>query len=136
LIPRPLAAGSFILSSFMGGLILGAWLVTRFSGRIKNHLSVFIRTQIAICLYPLILPVFFRWLSAKYLRSLHGLLEHPPVMLLFAAVVLVSTWFMFTTSKSELAPTEDQEAGRVLRLDIRHLEEINPHRIPGPLGGK
>ena len=29
-------------------------------------------------------------------------------MLLFAAVVLASIWFMFVTSKNELAPTEDQ----------------------------
>ena len=29
-------------------------------------------------------------------------------MLVFALIVLVSIWFMFVTSKNELAPTEDQ----------------------------
>jgi multidrug efflux pump len=35
-------------------------------------------------------------------------LEYPSLIVLFAAVVLISLYFMFVMSKSELAPTEDQ----------------------------
>ncbi len=51
---------------------------------------------------------FFRWLAGAYQRTLHGRLQTPSVTLVFGAVVLLSIYFMFATSRSELAPTEDQ----------------------------
>jgi multidrug efflux pump len=51
---------------------------------------------------------FFHWLAERYRRALHSTLETPSVMLLFGLAVLVSIYFMFATTKSELAPTEDQ----------------------------
>jgi len=50
---------------------------------------------------------FFR-LKSFYERRLMSLLNFRPVMILFAFVVLLSCFFLFVTSKSELAPTEDQ----------------------------
>ncbi|HKJ94665.1 MAG TPA: efflux RND transporter permease subunit [Gammaproteobacteria bacterium] len=51
---------------------------------------------------------FFNWLGRGY-RSLLALsLQTVSVTVLFAVVVLVSIYFMFTTSQNELAPTEDQ----------------------------
>jgi len=44
----------------------------------------------------------------RYERRLHGALNTLPVVLLFGAVVLVSCYFLYTTSKSQLAPDEDQ----------------------------
>jgi len=51
---------------------------------------------------------FFNWLSDKYRRILHGALATKSVIIVFGLIVLASNYFMFTTSKSELAPTEDQ----------------------------
>jgi multidrug efflux pump len=50
----------------------------------------------------------FERLALAYQRRLHGTLESLPATLLFAAAVLVSIFFMFVTSKNELAPVEDQ----------------------------
>ena len=41
-------------------------------------------------------------------QRLQSALNYLPATLLFALVVLGSIWFMFTGSKNELAPTEDQ----------------------------
>jgi multidrug efflux pump len=43
-----------------------------------------------------------------YSRVLHGVLNVVPVTLVFSAIVVVSTYFMFITTPAELAPTEDQ----------------------------
>ncbi|MGC9215105.1 efflux RND transporter permease subunit [Acidithiobacillus sp.] len=43
-----------------------------------------------------------------YDRLLRGSLNFVPVTLLFAAVIFVSIYFLFTTSRQELAPQEDQ----------------------------
>lgn len=43
-----------------------------------------------------------------YQRRLHSVLDYRPVTLLFAIVVLVSCYFLFTGSTQELAPEEDQ----------------------------
>jgi len=48
-----------ILTSFMIGLALGGYAVNRIMPRIKNDYSVFVNTQIAITIYPLILPLIF-----------------------------------------------------------------------------
>lgn len=53
-----------ILSSYMLGLIIGAWLVTRSLDNIKEGRALFIKTQVMIFIYPLILPILFRVFSA------------------------------------------------------------------------
>ncbi len=50
----------------------------------------------------------FESLRRFYDRLLHGSLNYVPVTMLFAAVVFCSIYFLYTTSKSELAPQEDQ----------------------------
>ncbi|MDD5576148.1 MAG: efflux RND transporter permease subunit [Acidithiobacillus sp.] len=47
-------------------------------------------------------------LRRLYDRLLRGSLNFVPVTLLFAAVIFVSIYFLFTTSRQELAPQEDQ----------------------------
>jgi multidrug efflux pump len=44
----------------------------------------------------------------RYEKRLHGALNTLPVVLLFGTVVLVSCYFLYTTSQSQLAPEEDQ----------------------------
>ncbi len=48
-----------ILTSFMIGLAIGSFLITKYLSDIKNDRRLFIFIQIAICIYPLILPVLF-----------------------------------------------------------------------------
>jgi len=52
-----------IITSFMVGLALGGWYISRQMPRIKDDLTYFRWTQVSICLYPLLLPVIFLWLS-------------------------------------------------------------------------
>lgn len=62
-----------ILTSFMIGLTLGAFWAVRIMPGIKNDDRAFIRTQVNICLYPLILPLFFWWLSRVKAESISWL---------------------------------------------------------------
>jgi multidrug efflux pump len=50
----------------------------------------------------------FHQLRGSYERRLHGSLNTLPVTLVFAAIVLVSVYFLFVSATNELAPTEDQ----------------------------
>ncbi len=50
----------------------------------------------------------FAGLRGFYDRLLHGSLNFVPVTMLFAIVIFGSIYFLFSTSKSELAPQEDQ----------------------------
>ncbi|MBI3812730.1 MAG: efflux RND transporter permease subunit [Nitrospirae bacterium] len=49
----------------------------------------------------------FERLRGRYERGLHGSLDTLPVVGVFAAIILVSIYFLYTASKSELAPQED-----------------------------
>jgi len=51
---------------------------------------------------------FFERLAEGYRNRLSRTLDHVPVTMTFAAVVLASIYFMFVTTPSELAPVEDQ----------------------------
>ncbi len=50
----------------------------------------------------------FEKLKVWYQRKLHGALDTRPVVLVVAAVVLVSCFFLYTGAQQELAPVEDQ----------------------------
>ena len=50
----------------------------------------------------------FNRLRRVYERTLRGALNYLPVTGVFALIILTSNYFLFTTSKSELAPNEDQ----------------------------
>ena len=50
----------------------------------------------------------FAWLHSRYERRLHNSLNFLPVTLVFAAIVLVSIYFLYASATSELAPQEDQ----------------------------
>ncbi|WP_333607604.1 efflux RND transporter permease subunit, partial [Arsukibacterium sp.] len=76
----------------------------------------------------------FERLRRGYQRQLHGALNALPVVLTFGAIVLVSCYFLFVTSPSELEPAEDQgfvfsilEADSYATLDYleRNTKELN-----------
>ena len=50
----------------------------------------------------------FNKLKQNYEKALHDTLNYLPVAIVFAIIILFSNYFLFTTSKSELAPQEDQ----------------------------
>lgn len=58
---------------------------------------------------------FVHFIDTKFIRlkefyegKLSGVLDYRPVIIFFAFIVLLSCLFLFTTSKTEMAPTEDQ----------------------------
>lgn len=51
---------------------------------------------------------FFEGLANRYRAALSDSLKYQPVTMLFAAVIVGSLYFLFTTSQSELAPQEDK----------------------------
>ena len=106
---------------FMGGLV--GTLFTEFAFALAA--AVLVSGVVALTLSPMLsarvlkshgeqgrfeqwVEHWFERLAARYLKLLHSMLDTLPAMLLFAAVVLVSIFFMFITSKQELAPVEDQ----------------------------
>ncbi len=114
----------YVPIGFMGGLT-GA-LFTEFAFTLAGAVGV--SAIIALTLSPMMTAKFFlrapdpahpeklaKWLDkqfdklrVRYERSLTGSLNYLPVVGVFALIVLVSIYFLFVTSKSELAPQEDQ----------------------------
>jgi multidrug efflux pump len=107
---------------FMGGLV--GTLFTEFAFALAG--TVVISGIVALTLSPMLsskvlrgpeaaqrpfergVERFFTALADRYQRLLHNSLDYLPVTGLFAVAVLVSIYFMFVTTQSELAPTEDQ----------------------------
>ncbi len=125
---NPIIAISIVLVAvyvpigFMGGLT-GA-LFTEFAYTLAGTVAV--SAVIALTLSPMMCSRFlkpyarggrrfmdfvdkqFGCLRSGYQRLLHGSLSYLPVTAVFAAVVLLSNYFLYKNSKSELAPQEDQ----------------------------
>ena len=106
---------------FMGGLV--GTLFTEFAFALAG--AVLISGVVALTLSPMLsskvlrphgeqgrfelaVERFFSGLASWYRRRLHRSLDYVPVTMVFAAVVLSSIYFMFITSRHELAPVEDQ----------------------------
>ena len=64
--------------------------------------------------FALFLDAQFTRLRRAYERRLHNSLDYLPVTLVFAVAILVSIFFMFQFTDSELAPVEDQGVVPVL----------------------
>ncbi|MEO8401020.1 MAG: efflux RND transporter permease subunit [Gammaproteobacteria bacterium] len=109
---------------FMGGLT-GA-LFTEFAFTLAGAVTV--SAVIALTLSPMMCSKFlkphvknkdkktfvqrldekFERLEKSYEKSLHRALNFLPVVVVFAVIILLSNYFLFTTSQSELSPQEDQ----------------------------
>jgi multidrug efflux pump len=113
----------YVPIGFMGGLT-GA-LFTEFAYTLAG--AVLISAIIALTLSPMMCSRYlkhkepgerhrftdfidgqFNMLRAAYERMLKGALNYLPVVGVFAAIILASNYFLFVSSKSELAPQEDQ----------------------------
>lgn len=106
---------------FMGGLV--GTLFTEFAFALAG--AVVVSGVVALTLSPMlsakVLKVhgdagpfergverFFTRLAKGYHWMLSGTLNYVPVTLTFAGIILISIYFMFVSTPSELAPTEDQ----------------------------
>ena len=112
----------YVPIGFMGGLT-GA-LFTEFAYTLAGTVAV--SAVIALTLSPMMCSRFlkpyvhgrsrftgfidrqFGRLRGGYQRLLHGSLNYLPVTAVFAAAILLSNYFLYKNSKSELAPAEDQ----------------------------
>jgi multidrug efflux pump len=112
----------YVPIGFMGGLT-GA-LFTEFAYTLAGAVAV--SAVIALTLSPMMSSRFlkssregasrfgnfvdgqFGRLRGAYSKVLHGALNYLAVTGLFAVIILVSIYFLYTNSKSELAPDEDQ----------------------------
>ena len=111
----------YVPIGFMGGLT-GA-LFTEFAFTLAG--SVIVSAIIALTLSPMMcsrilkghdadsgLVLFidrqFNALKSGYQKRLRGVLSSLPVVGVFAVIILASIYFLYATSKSELAPQEDQ----------------------------
>ncbi|MBF0486210.1 MAG: efflux RND transporter permease subunit [Candidatus Omnitrophica bacterium] len=113
----------YVPIAFMGGLT-GA-LFTEFAFTLVG--AVTISAVVALTLSPMMcsrflkphdisgrrsftgaVDEFFGSLRKNYERTLHGALNFLPVVLVFAAIILASNYYLYGSSKSELAPQEDQ----------------------------
>jgi multidrug efflux pump len=112
----------YVPIGFMGGLT-GA-LFTEFAYTLAGAVAV--SAVIALTLSPMMSSRFlkkpgeggsrfgkfvdgqFGRLRRGYAKVLHGALSYLPVIGLFAVIILVSIYFLYKNSKSELAPDEDQ----------------------------
>lgn len=52
-----------ILTSFMVGLFLGSLLISRNLSRLERPLDLFIKVQVAVIIYPILLPAIFHFIS-------------------------------------------------------------------------
>ena len=106
---------------FMGGLV--GTLFTEFAFALAG--AVVVSGVVALTLSPMLsakvlkphgapgrfehaVERFFTRLAENYQQLLHRSLDFVPVTMVFAVAVLTSIYFMFVTTPSELAPTEDQ----------------------------
>ncbi|MEJ2182629.1 MAG: efflux RND transporter permease subunit [Nitrospirota bacterium] len=113
----------YVPIGFMGGLT-GA-LFTEFAYTLAGAVAV--SAVIALTLSPMLCANFLRpyaedgrhrfvsfidsqfdFVRRTYEKVLHATLNYLPVTAVFAVIILVSIYFLFKTSKSELAPNEDQ----------------------------
>ena len=131
---------------FMGGLV--GSLFVEFAFTLAG--AVLISGIVALTLSPMIsarvlhsskdegrfehaVEQFFQGLARAYGKALHGWLRYPAVTILVALVVIGSIYAMYSMTKKELAPTEDQSIlffmgtapeTATIDYDIRYIKEI------------
>jgi multidrug efflux pump len=60
--------------------------------------------------FVIMIDKFFDKVRSFYTRRLTATLKYRPVTIVFAAIILISCYFLATTTQTELAPKEDQSA--------------------------
>jgi multidrug efflux pump len=70
--------------------------------------SKFLKTDMGKKGFTHFLDITFDKIKSIYLKILHSVLDYKPIVAFVIIVVLASLYFLFITTKTELAPTEDQ----------------------------
>jgi spermidine synthase len=109
---------SAVLAAFMGGLALGSALAARFGTRIKRPLRAYAFIEIAVGLYALAVPIFFRGIDRVYVQVWQHL--HPGFygfafsrFVLAMSVLLVPTALMGATLPVLVAAQQRDSEDRV-----------------------
>ncbi|MCG6860262.1 MAG: efflux RND transporter permease subunit [Chromatiaceae bacterium] len=131
---------------FMGGLV--GSLFVEFAFTLAG--AVLISGVVALTLSPMIsarvlrsgkqqgrfehaVEQLFQGVARAYGKALHGWLEYPGVTLLVALVIIAGIYAMYSMTKKELAPTEDQSIlffmgtapqTATIDYDIRYLKQV------------
>ena len=104
-------AVSTVVTLFMGGLALGAWIAGKMADRFSNPLARYGLIEIVLAIYALVTPVLFRWifpifdqLGANVSSSLWGIsllrfliaaiLLLPPTILMGATLPVLSRFYV------------------------------------------
>ena len=133
---------------FMGGLV--GSLFTEFAFTLAG--AVLVSGVVALTLSPMLsarvlrtggqqsrferlVEHAFESLARGYRRLLHGWLRYPSVTLLVAVMVIGAIYAMYTMTKKELAPTEDQSIlfvmatapqSATIDYDLRYVQQMLP----------
>lgn len=93
-----------LVTAFMAGVVAGGWGMTRALGRIKRDLALFLKLELALVIFSLILPLVFTGLS-PYLGRPAGylLLQAAFLVLSFLSGALIGAEFPLA-NKIYLAP--------------------------------
>ncbi|HLD17047.1 MAG TPA: efflux RND transporter permease subunit [Coxiellaceae bacterium] len=70
--------------------------------------SKFFNTQLDKNRYVHFINATFLRMQIFYEKRLTNVIRYRPIVLVFTAIVLISCYFLYTSTKSELAPTEDK----------------------------
>lgn len=103
-----------ILTSFMVGLALGGLAVIKAMSVLKKDRQLFIATQCAICIYPLVLPVFLFLLSGSGSRAVSWIGSNVIFFILPAIAGFIGGFQFPLANKIYLGRRE--EVGRVAGL--------------------
>jgi len=106
---------SLIITCFMAGLALGGLWILRIMPGLKRELSFFIRMQLAICIYSLLLPIILRW----FLKSDVGFSPWVNSNLLFPLLPVIAGFIagaQFPLANKIYLKDQKEEIGRVAGL--------------------
>lgn len=104
-----------IITAFMAGLGLGSLWIIRIMPKLKKDLNLLIWAQLAICIYPLALPIILRWLS----NSSEGGVFWLGANILFLFLPIIAGFiggFQFPLANKIYPVNEKKEIGRVAGL--------------------
>jgi len=104
-----------ILTAFMAGLSLGSLSAIRIMPKLKRDLSLLIGAQLAICIYPLTLPVVLRWLLNSRSMAVSWLGSNI-LFLLLPVIAGFIGGIQFPLANKMYLANEEKEIGRVAGL--------------------
>lgn len=107
---------STLLTAFMAGLALGAWLGGKYADRVKRPLRAYALLEGGVGLYALLVPVFLGVLPDVYGSMFDRLFDHPVAFSLLRFVTVFAILVVPTTLMGASLPFVSQWVSRIERL--------------------